>query len=158
LGITNRMFVYGSDPGWVWSDMNGLAPFVRGLVWFKLYWAAWAFLFAILASLFWVRGRELGVRRRLSLARQRLQGGMLRAAVLAVSLIVTLGGFVFYNTHIINLYRTPDGIARQQADYERKYKRYQDAPSPSLYAARMNVELYPAQYAAQIKGTLRFVN
>ena len=158
LGITNAMLVYGSDPGWVWSDMNGLAPFVRGLVWFKLYWAAWALLFAILASLFWVRGRETGVRRRLSLARQRLQGGMLRAVALAVTLIMTLGGFVFYNTHIVNPYRTPDEIAAQKALYERKYKRYETAPSPSLYAARLNVEMYPTQYAAQIKGTLRYVN
>jgi ABC-type transport system involved in multi-copper enzyme maturation permease subunit len=67
-------------PGWVWSDMNGLSPFVSGLVWFKLYWAAWALLFALVASLFWVRGRELGPRRRLALARQRLRGGALRAA------------------------------------------------------------------------------
>ena len=59
IGITNGMLVYGSDPGWIWSDLNGLAPFVAGLVWFKLYWAAWALLFAVLASLFWVRGREL---------------------------------------------------------------------------------------------------
>jgi ABC-type transport system involved in multi-copper enzyme maturation permease subunit len=158
LGITNRMFVYGSDPGWVWSDMNGLAPFVRGLVWFKLYWAAWAFLFAILTGLFSVRGREIGVRRRLSLARQRLRGGMLHAAAIALTLITTLGGFVFYNTHIVNRYRTPDEVARQKAEYERKYKRYENVPSPSLYAARLKAELYPARYAAQIKGTLEFVN
>jgi hypothetical protein len=77
LGVTNRMLVFGSDPGWTWSDLNGIAPFVSGLVWFKLYWAAWALLFALLASLFWVRGRELGPRRRLALARQRLRGGLL---------------------------------------------------------------------------------
>ena len=29
-------------------------PFVSGLVWFKLYWAAWALLLAVLASLFLV--------------------------------------------------------------------------------------------------------
>src|SRR3712207_3642705 len=51
LGITDRMLVFGSDPGWAWSDLNGLAPFVSGLVWFKLYWAAWALLLAVLASL-----------------------------------------------------------------------------------------------------------
>ena len=46
IGITHSMLVYGSDPGWVWSDLNGLAPFLEGLVWFKLYWAAWALLLA----------------------------------------------------------------------------------------------------------------
>jgi len=158
IGITNRMVIYGSDPGWVWSDLNGLAPFIAGLVWFKLYWAAWALLFALLASLFWVRGRELGLRRRLALARQRLQGSAMRAAAVALTLIVALGGFVFYNTNVINEYSTPEEIAAGKAEYERKYKRFDDAPSPTLFAARMNVELYPAKRAAEVKGTFRLVN
>jgi hypothetical protein len=152
------MLVYGSDPGWVWSDLNGLAPFLSGLVWFKLYWAAWALLFAVLASLFWVRGRELGPRRRLALARQRMRGGALRAAAVALTLIVGLGGFVFYNTKILNPYKTPEEIADEKAEYERKYKRHADALSPSVYAMRMHVELYPAEGAAEIDGTYRLVN
>ncbi len=158
LGITNGMVVYGSDPGWTWSDLNGLAPFLEGLVWFKLYWAAWALLCALLASLFWVRGRELGPRRRLALARQRLRGGALRAAVVAVTLVVGLGGFVFYNTKVLNAYETPDAIAEGKAEYERRYKRFEGAPSPNVYAMRMEVELYPAEGAAEIEGTYRLVN
>ena len=158
LGITNSMLVYGSDPGWVWSDMNGLAPFLGGLVWFKLYWAAWALLSALLASLFWVRGRELGLRRRLDLARQRLRGAALRAAAVALTLMVGLGGFVFYNTKVLNAYETPEEIVARKAEYERRYKRFEDAPSPDVYAMRMQVELYPAEGAAEIEGTYRLVN
>jgi ABC-type transport system involved in multi-copper enzyme maturation permease subunit len=158
LGVTNRMVIYGSDPGWVWSDLNGVAPFIEGLVWFKLYWAAWALLFAVLASLFWVRGRELGARRRLALARQRLRGGALRAAAVALALIVGLGGFVSYNTRVLNAYQTPDAIAEQKAEYERRYKRFEGAPSPSVYAMRTRVELYPAEGAAEVEGTYRLVN
>ena len=158
LGITQAMLVYGSDPGWIWSDMNGLAPFVKGIFWFKLYWAAWALLFALLTSLFWVRGRELGVQRRLALARQRLQGSTLRAFAVAVALIITLSGFVFYNTNIVNDVRGDDEILAEKADYERKYKRFADAPKPSLFAARMHVELYPSRQAADIKGTVRLIN
>jgi ABC-2 type transport system permease protein len=158
LGITNAMLVYGSDPGWVWSDLNGLAPFLEGLVWFKLYWAAWALLLAVVANLFWVRGRELAPRRRLALARQRLRAGAWRAAVAALTLIVGLGGFVRYNTRVLNTYQTPDEIAEGKAAYERKYKRFEGAPAPSVYAMRLHVELYPAEGAAEIEGTYRLVN
>ncbi|MGZ8379643.1 MAG: ABC transporter permease/M1 family aminopeptidase, partial [Gemmatirosa sp.] len=158
LGITDSLLVYGSDPGWVWSDLNGLAPFLEGFVWFKLYWAAWALLFALLASLFWVRGRELGPRRRLALARQRLHGGALRGVAVALTLIVTLGGFAFYNTHVLNAYSTPDEQAEAKAEYERRYKRFEDVPSPSVYAMRTRVELYPAEGAAEVEGTYRLVN
>jgi len=158
IGPRHRMLTYGSDPGWVWSDLNGLAPFLSGLVWFKLYWAAWALLFAVLASLFWVRGREQGVGQRWSLARQRFRGPMMRVAAVAALLIITLGGFVFYNTNVLNENRSPNDIAAERAEYERRYKRFQDAPEPTLVAAQTRVELYPADRAAEIRGTFRFVN
>jgi ABC-type transport system involved in multi-copper enzyme maturation permease subunit len=158
IGIRDRMLVYGSDPGWLWSDFSGVAPFLHGLVWFKLYWAAWAMLFAVLASLFWVRGRERGVRQRLSLAGQRFHGTAMRAAAFAAFLIVTLGGVVFYNTHILNHDRSPDDVAADRAEYERRYKRFEHAPEPSLVASRMRVELYPSERAAEVRGTFVLVN
>ena len=158
LGLRHRMLVYGSDPGWIWSDLNGLAPFVEGLAWFKVYWAAWALLLAVIANLFWVRGREAGFRARLALARQRLRGPALHAAAVAAALIVSVGGFVFYNTNVLNDYDDPDEAAARQAGYERRYKRFEGAPEPSLVAARVRVELYPAERAAEISGLFRFVN
>jgi ABC-type transport system involved in multi-copper enzyme maturation permease subunit len=158
LGITNSMLVFGSDPGWSWSDLNGLAPFLAGLVWFKLYWAAWALLLAVVASLFWVRGRELGARRRLALARQRLRGGPLGAGAAAIALIVGLGGFLLYNTRVLNAYQTPDDAAAEKAEYERRYKRFEGAPMPDVYALRLQVELYPSEGAAEVAGTYRLVN
>ena len=158
IGLRHNLLTYGSDPGWVWSDLNGLGPFMAGFVWFKLYWAAWALLLAVVASLFWVRGRENGARTRLALAGQRFRGPARLAAATAVALILTLGGFVFYNTNILNHYENPDEVTAQRAEYERRYKRFEDAPRPSLVAARMRVELYPSDRAADIRGTFRFVN
>ncbi|MHB1326695.1 MAG: M1 family metallopeptidase, partial [Gemmatimonadales bacterium] len=100
----------------------------------------------------------LGVGRRLTLARQRLTGPATRVAVTAVALAAPLGGFVFYNTHILNRYRSPSDIAAQNADYERRYKRYQTARKPNLEAAQLQVELYPREGAAELRGSLRLVN
>jgi ABC-2 type transport system permease protein len=73
LGIVqHHLLPYGTDPGWTYSDMNGFGPFVAPLVWFRLYWAAWTLLLAVLANLFWVRGREDGMRRRIGIARARI--------------------------------------------------------------------------------------
>ncbi len=158
IGLRDSMLIYGSDPGWVWSDLNGLAPFLQGLVWFKLYWAAWALLVSVLASLFWVRGRDQGFGQRWALARQRFHGPTMRAAAFAALLIATLGGFVFYNTHVLNQDRSPDAIAADRAEYERRYKRFANAPEPSLIASQLRVELYPSDRAAEIRGTFRLVN
>src|SRR5690606_16721968 len=58
LGLDHHLLLYGTDPGWTYSDMNGFGPFVQPLVWFKLYWGAWALLLLVLAASFRVRGVE----------------------------------------------------------------------------------------------------
>jgi hypothetical protein len=158
LGIRQTMAVYGADPGWIWSDLAGLAPFVSGLVWFKLYWAAWALLLAVLARVFWSRGRERDVARRLVVARQRLTGPTLRVGALAVLLVLSLGGFVFYNTNVLNEQLSPEVFQARAAEYERRFKRFESAPRPNLTDVRLRVELYPRERAAELRGTLRFVN
>jgi ABC-type transport system involved in multi-copper enzyme maturation permease subunit len=158
IGLRHNMLIYGADTGWVWSDFNGLSPFVTGMLWFRLYWASWALLLVVLASLFWVRGRERDLRRRLTLARQRFVGATRTTAIIAATAVVGTGSYVCYNTNILNAYRTPDEIAERAASYERQYKQFEHAPRPSLVAVSTQVELYPSRRAADVRGTFRLVN
>jgi ABC-type transport system involved in multi-copper enzyme maturation permease subunit len=158
LGIEHNLLVYASDPGLAYSDMRGFGPALAPWVWFKLYWTAWALLLAVAARLLWVRGREGGARLRLRTARRRLTRPALGAAAAAMGLILTLGGFVFYNTNVLNEYRTAAGWARRGADYERRYGRHAGMPQPVVAGARLNVELHPARRSAEIRGTYVLVN
>ncbi len=45
-----------------YTEMRGFGPSLGPWLWFKLYWAAWALLLAVVARLLWVRGRESGLR------------------------------------------------------------------------------------------------
>jgi ABC-2 type transport system permease protein len=150
--------VFNSGPRWTYSDMNGFGPFLRPYVWFKLYWAAWALLLGVVARLLWVRGREPGVRRRLALARARLRGPTARLAGVAIALIAALGGFVFYNTNVLNASPGPDEAGRPLAEYERRYRRFLDAPQPAIAAAELRLELYPDAPAVDMRGAYRLVN
>lgn len=159
LGIVDHhLLLYGTDPGWTYSDMNGFGPFIEPFVWFKLYWAAWALLLAIVAVLFWVRGREPGMRRRLSLARARLSGPVARAAAVSIALILGLGGFIFYNTNILNDYRSAKEAGRPQAEYEQRYRRYANIAQPMIVDAELRVEIYPDQPAVDLRGSYSLVN
>jgi hypothetical protein len=93
FGIQHRLLIYGTGPGWMYSDMNGFGPFTAPIAWFRLYWAAWALLLAVIARVFWVRGSDREVRGSLTFARAHLTGPVLRAGGLAALLIVGLGGF-----------------------------------------------------------------
>ena len=133
LGVEHNLLVYGSDPGWTYSDMRGFEPFIGPWLWFKFYWAAWALLLAVAATLLWVRGKEADLGSRLALARRRFTRPAAGLAAAAVALILTLGGFIFYNTNVLNAYQTAsDGLARR-AEYERRYGQYKGIPQPRAH-------------------------
>ncbi|MPY88586.1 MAG: ABC transporter permease [Luteitalea sp.] len=158
LGVEHNLLIYASDPGWTYSDMRGFEPFIGPWVWFKFYWAAWALLLAVAATLLWVRGNEADLGSRLALARRRFTRRAAGLAAVAVALILTLGGFIFYNTNVLNAYQTAsDGQARR-AGYERRYGQYKSVPQPQPTAINLNVEIYPEHRAAEIRGTFRLVN
>ncbi len=158
FGIGHRLLVYGSDPGWVYSDLSGFGPFLAPVLWFKLYWAGWALLFALAASLFWVRGGEGGLRRRLRLARLRFTRPAAALAAGAAVLILGAGGFVFYNTNVLNAYRTESEEAALRAEYERRYGKYAGVPQPLLTGTKLRVEIHPETRRAEVRGVYRLEN
>ena len=41
LGVEHKLLVYGSSPGWSFTDMRGFGSSVGPWLVFKVYWAAW---------------------------------------------------------------------------------------------------------------------
>jgi len=159
FGIEHNLLVYGSGPQWSYTDMRGFGASLGPWLWFKLYWAAWALLLAVAARLLWARGREGGLGARLQMARGRFTRPTVGvAAAVAVGLVFALGGFVFYNTNVLNEYRSASDRAEDAAEYERRYRQYEGIPQPLLTATNLHVEIYPARRAVEIRGTYRLVN
>ena len=158
LGIHHNLLVYSASPAWSFTDMRGFGGSVGPWLWFKLYWTAWASLLAVAATLAWVRGRETGARTRLRIAGLRSTRAVRGAAALAASLVLVLGGFVFYNTNVLHEYITDDEHVQRRAEYERKYGMHEDKPQPERVHTSLRVELHPARRAATLRGTYRLVN
>jgi ABC-2 type transport system permease protein len=158
LGINHNLLIYGASPAWSYTEMRGFGGTIAPWLWFKLYWAAWALLLVVAARLLWVRGREDGVGARLELARRRFMGSTVRIAAAAVALIVALGGFIFYNTNVLNEYQSPSDITQRRVEYERRYRKYEMIPQPRRTAVDLSVEIYPERRAASFHGTYHLVN
>lgn len=158
LGINHHLLLYGTDPGWTYSDMNGFGPFAEPVIWFKLYWGAWALLLLVFAVLFQVRGCESGIRNRLLQARDRFTGTTVKVTGVAVTLILLVGGFIYYNTNILNEYRSSAEQGLSQAEYEKRYKQYEDVKQPTITAATLHVEIYPDESTVDLRGSYHLVN
>jgi hypothetical protein len=150
--------VYNSGPRWTYSDMNGFGPFLGPFLWFKLYWTAWALLLGVVTVMFWVRGRESGVRNRIAAARARFRGSVARMAAVATVLIIAVGGFIFYNSNVLNASPSVDEAGQSRAEYERRYARFEQSPQPVITAADLRIEVYPDVPAVDMRGTYRLVN
>lgn len=158
LGIEHHLLVYSSAPNWSYTDMRGFGSSLNPWLWFKLYWAAWALLLAVIAKLFWVRSRESSFKSRFELARRRFNGSTARIGAAALLLIASAGGFIFYNTNILNEYQTASEIMERGAEYERCYGQYENTPQPRITHTNLQVEIYPERRTADIRGTYRLVN
>jgi hypothetical protein len=152
LGIEHHLLIYGSEPGWSYSDIRGFGPYLGPWLWFKLYWAAWALLLALVAMLFWARGREPGFGVRLQRAYRRLTRPMVWATAATLGLILSLGGFIFYNTNVVNPYRTASKRTERGAEYERRYGKYAGFAQPKLESMNLRVEIYPDKRKLEIRG------
>ena len=158
FGLRHNLLVYGGDPGWIWSDLSGFGPHLAPWLWMKAYWMGWALLLLVVATLFRVRGREAGARRRLRDARARAGRRVVLAAAPALLLVLATGGFVYYNTNVLNDYETPDITNAVRAEYERRYERFAARAQPKISHAQLHVEIHPGSRRAEATGHYRLVN
>jgi ABC-type transport system involved in multi-copper enzyme maturation permease subunit len=156
--VHHRMVDFGSVPDVTYSDMNGYGHGLVAWGWFQLYWAAWALLFALLSNLLWVRGQETSPRWRLRLAGRRATGRVRATAALALLATAGLGGWIFYNTDVLNDHPTERETTRILVRYEKRYKRFENVPQPRVAAARLWVDIYPGTREARLRGIYRLVN
>ncbi len=157
-GFQDYLYRFGQTPPVTYSDMNGYGPFLQPLIWFRLYWGTAAVLLAILTNLLWVRGTESSWRVRRKLVRERLSSASLTGATACIVLMLGVGGFIYYNTHILNPYRTTFQVDEERAQYEKKYKQYWSLPQPRITDVSSEYDIYPDQRSVSVSGTMWLEN
>jgi ABC-2 type transport system permease protein len=158
LHLEHYLYRFAQSPVAPYSDMNGFGNFVKPLVWFNLYWMLFCGLLVVAVHLLWVRGSETAMPTRLRLARARF-GPPSRAAMTLLALaFVACGSWIFYNTNVLNHYRTADQIEKRSAEYEKKYKRFQYLTQPKITDVQADVDIDPAGGGLAVRGLYTLVN
>ncbi|MEY2113716.1 MULTISPECIES: ABC transporter permease/M1 family aminopeptidase [Rhodanobacter] len=153
-----NLYTYGSAPGLPYSDMNGFGHFLRAVLWFDFYWACFAVALLVLAALFWVRGTGQSWRERLREARTRLHAPAKIVLTLSLLAFAASGAWIYYNTNVLNHYRSSSDKLQQRADYEKKYARYKHLPQPRITAVTAAVDIFPYRRRLEIRGRYTLVN
>ncbi len=152
LNVATNLVQFSSRPNVVHSDMFGDAPYRAAWNWYTLYWVFFCGLLAILTVMFWPRGKQdRWIGRRLNAA-QRFHGGWISASLLCLLAFVSTGGWIWYNTAIINRLVGPKTQQRLQAEYEKSYKQYEKIPAPRVRSVKYAIDVYPEARNIVMRG------
>ncbi|MEQ1755062.1 MAG: M1 family aminopeptidase [Micropepsaceae bacterium] len=152
LGFEHKLYLFGSTTGVPLSDMNGQGYFWIGRTWLEIYWSAIALILVLVSFAVWPRGTEVRYAPRFARLWRRLTGlaGIGIAASLAVA--ATTGAWIYYNTNVLNEYRTADQDEKELGDGERALIRYMNQPQPRIIGTTLSIALYPAEGRAVTSG------
>jgi ABC-2 type transport system permease protein len=158
LGLEHNLYNYGGTPDTPLSDINGAGVYWKGAWLFRLYWAAFAVLLLVAAHLLWPRGTETRLKPRLSGAPRRLAGAPGVIAGVALAVFVATGSYAYYNTNVLNDYRTTSDEEEFQANYEKKYLANEKLAQPTISDVKLDIALYPKEGRAITKGRYVLTN
>ena len=153
VGFDHQLYSYGFPPTGPWSDMNGYGHFLGIALWYSLYWSFVAVILLVLAYQLWSRGALTPIWSRLGGLFGRFTpatAGITAAALIGAGLT---GGWIFYNTNVLNEYVSgPDG-RHQRAAYEREYDHLVDLPQPTITDTSYDVDIYPDERRYEARGS-----
>ncbi|MEO7963362.1 MAG: M1 family aminopeptidase [Gemmatimonadaceae bacterium] len=158
LGFEHALYRYGATPPVPLSDMNGQGDFARHAAWFHAYWTAGATILAVLAYALWRRGVSAPLLGRLKRLPARLTGPARWIISTAAVVMAALGGFIYYNTNIINEYRTFFDSERWLAEHEKVLSPFASVPQPRITDVTLRVDLYPDEPRVVTHGSYAIVN
>jgi ABC-2 type transport system permease protein len=158
IGFEHHLYDFGGGPQVTYSDMNGFGHFLMPALWFKTYWTLLSIALVAVIHLFWVRGTEAGWRARVREARARLTAPVGAALVVSLLGFAGVGGFIFWNTNVLNRYLTSTDEEKLQVAYEKQYNKFEAEPQPHLTRVHVDVDIFPARRQAHLRGQFTLLN
>jgi len=158
VGFQHNLYQYAGTPPVPLSDMNGRGDFAGFAAWFRAYWTAGALLLAVLAYALWRRGASAPLKDRMLRLPARLRGTAGAVAAVAVLVMAGLGGWIFYNTNVLNEYRTTLDLERLTAEYEKALIGYENVPQPRITDVELEVAIYPHEPRVVTRGRYAIEN
>ncbi|CAN5463133.1 M1 family aminopeptidase [soil metagenome] len=143
LGLEHSMWQFASGSLGTFSDMNVYGHFVTPFSWFKLYWFALSIILFLVAVVFSVRGSEAVMKMRWKSGKLRLNRSMLIFVFAVTALFLFSGGYIYYNTTVVNKFVKSDDQEDMQQRYEEQLKKYEFLPQPKVVEANLKVDIYP---------------
>ncbi|GGG33290.1 M1 family aminopeptidase [Bizionia arctica] len=158
LDVSSNMLSIAGGASIMYSDMNAFGPGLTSKLWFNLYWILIAVLGLLIAGALWNRGSKSSIWSRIQTAKKEVPKSY--RGFIALTFIIWLGvaSFVYYNTQILNPYRSSDTTEQLMADFEKKYNKYKNVVHPKVIDAKYYIDIFPNKRDIYVKADLTLTN
>ncbi|WP_062615364.1 M1 family aminopeptidase [Flammeovirga sp. SJP92] len=158
LDISSRMLDIASAPRITFSDISDYGPSVISSIWFNAYWIVFGIIVLLISGLLSNRGTSQSLLKRIKIIPQKMDPNFMGGIGTLFIVWLSIASFIFYNTQILNPYKTDDETELLQVQYEQKYKQYEGMLSPKIVDVDYNVNIYPAERNIYTVSQLKLVN
>lgn len=152
LRVESLLVRFGRFPSYTYSDMFGFAPYLSGIVWFVIYWgfAAGCALWLISAALHRGTPKKFSARLRSGLISSSPQSRMVLGAMFLG--MASTGGWLYYNTQILNTLIGSEEQEKRRAEYEKTYASIENIAQPKITSIRYEIDVYPYERNMVMRG------
>lgn len=158
LDIRSNMLNIGGSASVMYSDMNAFGPGLKSALWFNLYWILLSFLGLLIAGALWNRGSKSTLLSRIKTARKEVPKSYRGFIIIIAIAWLGVAGYVYYNTQVLNPYRSSDTEEQLMADYEKKYSNYRDAVHPKITDVKYYIDIFPNKRDIHVKADIELTN
>jgi hypothetical protein len=154
LGIRHPLLRFAAPLSTKMTDMSGFDTAITVFGWQMLYWGAITLAIGLLCGVLWKRTSSLQNTLRL----QRWKPAYLLAFGVCVVAAAGSGGYIFHQMHIAHSYRSAEYRNAWAEQYERRFRRFQQMPQPTITGVETAIHLYPQQERYAVEGRYTMVN
>ncbi|MDP3556346.1 MAG: M1 family aminopeptidase [Bacteroidota bacterium] len=153
LNYDNDLFKFNSSgESMRYSDMNGHGHTLPNVFVFKAYWMGLMLIICTIAIAMYQRGKEQQFSVRWKQAYRSFKLSYKITIALGLLSFLGFGSLIYYNTRILNPYKTEKEIEKQTANFEIAYKKYEKELQPRVVESNLNVDIFPDKLGAKVKG------
>jgi hypothetical protein len=158
LRIETLLVRFGRFPSYIYSDMFGFAPYAKGMVAFFGYWLVGAAIVLWVCSVAAHRGIAKSFRERLAngIAMASTQSRL--GLALMILAMLSIGGWLYYNTQVLNTILGSTELEKRLADYEKTYATEADIAQPRITDVRYEIDIFPSERNMNMKGNQTIEN
>jgi ABC-2 type transport system permease protein len=145
LRMETLLVRFGRMPTYVYSDMFGIAPYWQSMAAFAMYWLAGSAIVLWVCSMAMHRGVPKSLMTRVREGFQSTTRGSRAMVSVSGMAMLLIGGWLYYDTQIVNEVVGPKERELRQVKYEETYEKFQKIAQPKVTKVAYSIDIYPSQ-------------